>query len=224
MDDKIRILLVDDHPILRRGLQLIIKSQKNFDVVGEASCLNEAIRLTDELSPDLVVLDMSLPDGNGIQYIQEVKTRHSTMKIIVLTVHDEEVYIKKVFMEGGNGYLLKKAADAELIYAIRAVSRGEMFLDSSLTRDFFEAMMNLYSKGKAGRVGPGELSARQREILVLISQGFTDKQIAEKLKISIKTVESHKARIKEKLNMTHRSELVQYVLRNGIKAEKSYQG
>lgn len=210
MDKIIRILVVDDHPILRKGLQLVIKTQKDMEVVGEAGSVSEAIQLLRELNPDLIILDLSLPDRSGIEFIREIKTHCAGVRILVLTIHDDETYIKKVFTDGGNGYLLKKAVDAELLLAVRAVNRGEMFLDSSLTRSFIQGMMGDASIEKGDEKSRDKLSTRQREILMMIAQGYTDRQIAEKLYISIKTVESHKARIKEKLNVIQRSDLVKY--------------
>ena len=212
-EKKLRILIVDDHPIMRRGLQMILKGQKDMDVVGEAGSGADAVAMVKQLLPDLVILDLSLPDGNGIMVIQDIKCHYPEAKVIVLTIHEEEEYVHKVVAEGAHGYLLKNAADDEMIMAIRAVARGEMVLDPSLTRDFFQRVIRPISeRGK----NVNALSSRQKEILAMIAQGYTDKQISEKIHVSIKTVESHKARIKEKLNIGHRSELVQYAIQNDL--------
>ena len=210
MEEKIRVLVVDDHPIMRKGLLMIIKMQKDMEVVGEAGSVAEALEVCGETMPDLVLLDLSLPDGTGLDFIKKGKESYPDIKILVLTIHDDEGYLRKVLAAGANGYLLKKAADVELVLAIKAVSRGEVFIDSFMTRDLLQGVMG----EEEGKKGESPLSARQKEILKMVALGYTDKQIAEKLFISIKTVESNKARIKEKLNIVERSELVQYALEN----------
>lgn len=209
---KLRILIVDDHPIMRRGLQMILKEQRDMEVIGEAGSAREASLLVRELMPDLVILDLSLPDGSGIPLIREMKRSCSSAKVIVLTVHEEEEYVHQVLSEGAQGYLLKNAADDEMVLAIRAVARGEMVVDPSLTRGLLQRVIHPESRVKSGNM----LSSRQKEILAMIAQGYTDKQISEKIHVSIKTVESHKARIKEKLNIGHRSELVQYAIQHDL--------
>ncbi len=213
MDEKITILVVDDHPVLRKGLQMIVKAQKDMEIVGEAGSVADITKLCRELSPDVVVLDLSLRERDGMELIREIKAQCPEAKILVFTVNDDELNIKKALNEGGNGYLLKKATDTELVLAIRAVARGEMILDPSLTRDILQNMIGIAGKGTVKDSVP--LSSRQKQILSLIAQGYTDKQIAEQFHISIKTVESHKARLKEKLNLIHRSDLVRYALKNG---------
>ncbi len=214
MDEKIAVLVVDDHPVLRKGLQMIVKAQKDMELVGEAGSVADILKLCRELSPDVVVLDLSLRDKDGLELIREIKAQCPEAKILVFTVHDDEMNIKKALNEGGNGYLLKKATDTELVLAIRAVARGEMIIDPSLTRDILQNMIGLAGKGTVKDSVP--LSSRQKQILSLIAQGYTDKQIAEQFHISIKTVESHKARLKEKLNLIHRSDLVRYAMKNGV--------
>jgi two-component system, NarL family, response regulator NreC len=221
VDDKIGILVVDDHPVLRKGLQLIIKAQKNMEVVGEAGTCADAIKLCRELSPNVVILDLSLPDRSGLELIREIKAQCPDLKILVFTMYDDEAYIKKVLAEGGNGYLLKRAADAELVLAIRAIARGEMVLDTSLTRDFLQRLIGLPGAEKKADKEGSPLSSRQKQILCMIAQGYTDRQIAEQFHISIKTVESHKARLKEKLNLIHRCDLVQYAQKSGLDISKN---
>ncbi len=215
MDKKIRIIVVDDHPILRRGLQMILKAQADMQVVGEAGSVDEAMVLARELKPDVVILDLSLPDRSGVELISDIRVQCPGAKVLVLTIHDDESYIRKVLSEGGSGYLLKNAVDEELVLAVRAVARGEMVLDPSLTRELLLELM-CGSRPKPAKAEEDLLSDRQREILAMIAQGYTDRQISEKIHISIKTVESHKARIKEKLNVAHRSELVQYAMKHKI--------
>lgn len=211
MEEKTRIMLVDDHPIMRKGLLMILKARKDMTVVGEAGSVKEALMLCKEVEPDLVLLDLSLPDGDGTEFIKEVREGDfQDFKILVLTIHDDEGYLRKVLASGGNGYLLKKAADVELVLAIQAVMKGEIFIDSFMTKDLLQNVIesnNMKAKDTS-------LSHRQKEILKLIALGYTDKQISEKLFISIKTVESNKAKIKEKLDISERPDLVQYALNN----------
>mgnify|MGYP001090909733 CR=1 FL=1 len=211
-EKKLRILIVDDHTILRRGLQLILKSQQDMEVVGEAGTAHDAIRMTQQIKPDLIILDISLPDCNGILIIRDLKIHCPGAKIIVLTIHEEQEYVHRVVAEGAQGYLLKNAADDEIILAIRAVARGEMVLAPSLTRVMLQRIVGPEHEEEQSST----LSSRQKEILSMIAQGYTDKQISELIHVSIKTVESHKARIKEKLNICHRSELVQYAIRKNL--------
>ncbi len=221
METKIRVLLVDDHPILRKGLQMVIKSQRDMDVTGEAGSAEEAMKLCGKMTFDVAIVDLSLPDRSGVELIREIKSCYSELKILVLTMHEDEAFIRTVIAEGGNGYLLKKAVDEELVLAIRAVARGEMVLDPSLTRDLLNSVIGGYFKDKKSGKGDMPLSARQKEILAMVAQGYTDRQISEKIHISVKTVESHKARIKEKLNVIHRSELVQYANKHNISIKQS---
>ncbi len=216
MDERIKILIVDDHPILRRGLVTVIRAQRGMEVVGEAGTAEETIRLCRETAPDLIILDLSLPDRDGLELIREIKSFCPATRILVLTVHDDESYIRKALAEGGNGYLLKRAVDVELTLAIRAVARGEMVLDPSLTRELLQGVLSPPPGRRRSEKSRGRLSSRQKEVLDMIARGYTDKQIAEQFQISVKTVESHKARLKEKLNASRRSELVQYALKNGL--------
>jgi len=210
---QIDILLVDDHPIVRKGLRMLIDTQANMKVIGEAGSVDEAFAITKEKSPDLIILDLTLPGQNGVKLLKRIREKFSQIKILILTIHDDEEYIRKALATGANGYLLKKAADEELIMGIKAVMRGEMVVDPLLTKKILQR----YVLPEKHRKREKELlSKRQKEILILVAHGYTDKQIAEMLHISVKTVESHKARIKEKLNIVHRSEFVAYAMENNL--------
>ncbi|HAA37269.1 MAG TPA: DNA-binding response regulator [Firmicutes bacterium] len=214
-DDTIKIMIIDDHPIVRKGLHLVIKAQGDMEVIGEAGSVREGITIVQEKKPDLIILDLTLPDCSGIEFIKKIKQLSPQVKILVLTIHEEEDYIQKVLLEGANGYLLKKAADDELILAIRAIMRGEMVVDSSMTKKLWQRYLQPAEKTQKSKA-KDMLSKRQKEILILVARGFTDKQIAEKIHVSVKTVESHKARIKEKLDIVHRSEFVEYALEHNL--------
>ena len=209
MTEDTRILLVDDQPIMRKGLRMIITGQKGMVVEGEAASVQEALEACRDSNPDLILMDLSLP-GNGLDLIPQAKEQLPHVRILVFTMLEEGRYLRKVLSTGGHGYLLKRATEAELILAIQAVVRGEIYIDSFMTRDLVQGVIS----GGTEKKDNSSLSSRQKEILKMVALGYTDKQIAEKLFISIKTVESNKARVKEKLNIVERSELVQYALDN----------
>ena len=215
--EKITILIVDDHAVLRTGLKLLLESQMDMEIIGETGSGIEALKLAKELKPRVILLDLSLEDINGIDILSELKAIDPSIKILVLTMHDDEGYLHKVLEGGGDGYILKKAADIELITAIRAVNRNEVFLDPSLTRAVLKNIYNTHRQESAdGEKKEETLSNREKEVLRLVALGYTNKQIAKELVVSIKTVESHKARIREKLNMSYRSDLVKYAIQKGL--------
>ncbi len=215
--EKITILIVDDHAVLRTGLKLLLESQADMEIIGETGSGIEALKLAKELKPRVILLDLSLEDLNGIDILSELKAIDPSIKILVLTMHDDEGYLHKVLEGGGDGYILKKAADIELITAIRAVNRNEVFLDPSLTRAVLKNIYNTHRQESAdGEKKEEILSNREKEVLRLVALGYTNKQIAKELVVSIKTVESHKARIREKLNMSYRSDLVKYAIQKGL--------
>ncbi|UMZ73166.1 response regulator [Natranaerofaba carboxydovora] len=224
--DEIKILLVDDHAILRDGLKMLLNNETGFEVVGEAGNAVEAIDEFDNVGPDLVVLDLSLPDKNGLKVLKEIKNKSSKVKVIVLTMHEDEEYLQKVLELGGDGYILKKAADSELISAVRSVYSNEgVFIDSYLAKSLFVSDPEDY--GENIKIGDellkDKLSPRELDILKLVALGYTNKDIAENLVISVKTVETHKGKIKDKLNIGKTSEMVKFAFKNGIvEIEEAY--
>lgn len=214
--DKITILIVDDHAVLRTGLKLLLEAQKDMKVVGETGSGKEALQMAEDLKPRVILLDLSLDDLNGLDILLELKNIDGQIKVLVLTMHDDEGYLHKVLERGGDGYILKKAADIELLTAIRAVNRDEVFIDPSLTKVILKNIYNTHRKESIEEEEKEILSNREKEVLKLVALGYTNKQIANKLLISIKTVESHKARIREKLNMNYRSDLVKYAIEKGM--------
>ncbi|MHB1418436.1 MAG: response regulator transcription factor [Bacillota bacterium] len=211
---RIRIILVDDHAVLRSGLKMLLNSQNDMIVVGEAATGEEALALSHEIEADVLVLDLTLPGMSGLEVLARLQRETPGVRVLVLTMHDDEGYLRGVLKEGASGYILKKAADVELLSAIRAVHQGEVFLDHSMARVLVK---DLY--GESNKVKPNAnlpLSERENEILRCVAMGFTNMQIANQLAISVKTVESHKAHIREKLNLYNRSDLVRYAIQHGL--------
>jgi len=214
---KISIILADDHAVLRGGLRLMLNTQEDMEVVGEAADGEEAIRLCKEKEPDIILLDLNMPGISGLEAIEEIKQVNPGTKILALTMHDDEGYLRKALKSGCSGYILKKAADVELISAIRAVNRGEVYLDPSLVRHLVNDFIGLPEQNEPQHAKPsGALSEREDEVLRLIALGYTNRQIADELFLSVKTVETHKSKIKEKLNIRSRSDLVRYAIQNGL--------
>ena len=199
---KIRVLIADDHAVLRSGLKVLLQTQAGIEVVGEAADGHEAINKTAELRPDVLLLDITMPGLGGLEALKTIKETVPATVILVLTMHEDEGYLLQALKMGASGYIPKKAADNELINAIRMVHRGEVFIYPSLTRVLVEEMFH----GGAGekQIVAAEhlrLSQREREVLTLVAQGYTNQQIADRLYLSVKTVETYKARVMEKLNL-----------------------
>ncbi len=212
----IKILLVDDHVVLRKGLRLILEGQEGIRVLGEAEKGQEAIDKCCTLKPDVILLDISLPDKSGLEVLKELKKKCPFTKVLILTMHEDEVYLKDAMQSGVDGYILKKAADTELVSAIRAVVRGEMVVDPALTKNLFKS---LYQQNEPkGEKQP--LTPREKEVLRLVALGYTNQEIADDLIISIKTVETHKFNFKEKLGLKRRSDLVRFAIREGLLQEE----
>lgn len=213
----ITVVLADDHAVLRSGLRLMLNTQEDMEVVGEAADGEAAIRLCREMKPDIVLLDLNMPGLSGIDAIEEIKRDNPETRILVLTMHDDEGYLKKVLKSGCSGYILKKAADVELISAIRTVYRGGVFVDPSLVKHLVYDYISPVGPDEQHHVKfAGLLSERENEVLKLVALGYTNKQIADELFLSVKTVETHKSKIKEKLNIRSRSDLVRYAIQNGL--------
>lgn len=215
MADKIRVLLVDDHDILRSGLRAILRSEPDIEVVGEAGDGREAVAQAERLSPDVVLMDISMPVMDGLEATGRIHQCCPDAKVLVLTIHDNEEYLFQVLEAGASGYLVKKTADAELISAIHAVHRGEAFLSPLATRMVIERYIHAMERGNETRNYDG-LTAREREVLKLIADGYTNQEIADRLFISVKTVETHRAHVLEKLELHARADLVKYARTHGI--------
>ncbi|MNK74492.1 Oxygen regulatory protein NreC [compost metagenome] len=212
---KIRILLSDDHAILRSGLKMLLSAEPDMEVVGEATDGEEAIALAEQLHPDLVLMDVSMPRVNGIEATAEIKRRMPQVKVLVLTMHENEEYLFRTLKAGGSGYVLKKAADTELLDAIHQVMEGGAFLRPSVTKALVQDYLERVETGEETD-SYGLLTERERQILKLIAEGFTNQEMAKMLVISVRTVETHRAHLMDKLGMHTRSELVKYALRKGL--------
>lgn len=215
--EKLRILLADDHAVVRAGLRMIIGNQPDMEVVGEAADGREAIQEAERLRPDVVVLDLTMPGLGGLQALGVIREKAPGAKILVLTMHDDEGYLRQVLGAGGSGYVVKKAADMELLAAIRAVKRGEVYIHSSLTKPLVEGILDRRLEREAGASDRFEdLSDREKEVLHLLARGYTNQQIADALFLSVKTIETYRARLMEKLELRTRAELVRYALQKGL--------
>lgn len=211
MKSQIRLLLVDDHTVLRSGLRLLLDSNSDMTVVGEAESGEEAIEKVKEINPDIVLLDISMPGMGGIQALQKIK-QISEAKVLMLTMHADEEYLKGGLQAGASGYVLKQAADSELIGAIREVYSGRIYLDSGMAQNLLKT---IYLPPNNKNQINSTLTDREREVLKLIALGYTNKEIGELLVVSVKTVESHKTKIMEKIKCKKRSEMVRYAIENG---------
>lgn len=211
----IRVVLADDHMVVRAGLKAVLSGARDIDVVGEASNGKEAIALADRLHPHVVVMDLSMAEMDGLTATRELVTRVDAPKVLVLTMHGEEEYLVQVLEAGASGYLVKNAADRELVDAIRAVARGDMYVQPSAGRILARGVRK-DEKTLDDRARFEKLTERERDVLQLVAHGFTAPEIGEKLFISPKTVDTYKQRIGEKLGLTHRSDYVQFALKLGL--------
>ncbi len=212
---RIRVLLADDHPILRSGLKLLLGAEPDLEVVGEANTGREAVDKTVELRPDVVVMDIAMPEMGGLEATRRISQLGLGTRVLILTVHAEEQYLLPVVQAGGSGYVRKAQADTDLLEAIRAVHRGEVFLDPPATKMLLEDYLDRVKAGK--EVDSYQtLSEREREVLKLTAEGYTAQEIADQLVLSPKTVDTYRQRVMDKLNLHHRAELVKYALRRGL--------
>lgn len=209
--EKVHVVIADDHALVREGLRLLIENQPDMEVVGEAGDGHEAWLRTRELRPDVVVMDVSMPQLNGAQATERIMASCPGVKVLAVSAYQDEAHIRQLLASGAAGYVLKKAASAELANAIRVVAKGGVHLDPSIAGQVVGGYVNPVT----GEVGDGGLSPREMEVLMLVAWGHTNREIAAKLHLSVKTIEGHKAKLGEKLGLTTRADIVRYALRRG---------
>lgn len=213
---KIRVLLADDHGVLRAGLRALINAEPDMEVIGEAANGREALEQSRAVRPDVVVMDISMPVMDGLEATRLIHQEGLAGQIIMLTVHAEEEYLFQTLRAGGSGYVLKSAADTDLMEAIRKAYRGEVFLYPSAVKKLLGAYLKGLSTGEQAAPDEERLTVREKEVLKLTAEGYTNQEIAQRLVISPKTVDTYRQRIMEKLHLHHRSQLVRYALRTGL--------
>jgi two-component system response regulator NreC len=214
---QIEVLLADDHEIVRAGLRSLLEQQEHLRIVAEASSGAEAVRLATQLKPDVVLMDVSMPDMDGVEATRKIKKQAPQVNILALTVHEEEAYFFEMLTAGASGYVPKRASPQILLTAIGIVAKGEVFLHPAVAGALVQEYLQEGRSGARKRVYDG-LTPRQREVLTLIAEGLSNHEIAGELDISVRTVERHRENIMKRLNLHSRVELVKYALRKGLVA------
>lgn len=208
----VRVALVDDHPVVLAGIRALLQGVPEVELVGEASTGAAGLKAIHDCAPDIAVIDLSLPDISGMELARQLTRQCPDVKIIVLTVHEDRAYVHPVLEAGARGYLLKRSAGDELLRAIRDVNRGKIYLDPAIAE---RAAMRVPSSASPSEVAGGELSRREEDVLKLVAQGFSNKQIAGQLEVSVKSVETYKARASEKKGFYSRADIVRYGIKQG---------
>lgn len=212
---KLRVLLADDHNLIRAGLRLVVAQQPDFVVAGEAGNGREAVSMAESLAPDVVVMDIGMPDLNGIEACRQIREKHPETQVVMLSMHSDEAYILRALKAGARAYLLKDSAEADLARAIHAAAEGKSFFSPAVAKILLEDYMR-----KLERTGAEDsyelLTPREREVLQLVAEGKSSKDIANGLNLSVYTVETHRAKIMQKLNLKSVPELILYAVRKGI--------
>jgi DNA-binding NarL/FixJ family response regulator len=215
MQKNTKIVIAEDHTILREGLKALLSSDPQFDIIGEAEDGRQAVRCVEKLEPDLILMDLSMPRMSGMEAIREIKNRYPETRIIALTVHKAEEYLHTTLQAGADGYVLKDATHDELVLAIKKVIKGQSYLSPGVSEKVIEG----YLEGKENAMpdSPWEtLSPREREVLKLIAEGYKNKEIADDLCISLKTVEKHRANLMKKLDLHNAAALTVYAMQKGL--------
>ena len=212
----IKVLLADDHTILRKGLRSLLETEKGIEVLDEAEDGREAVSKVEALHPDVVVMDIAMPGLNGLEATRQIKKLYPEIQVLILSMHTNEEYIFQTLRAGASGYLVKKAAPRDLVLAIHAAMRGESFLSPSISKTIIDEYIR-----KAEKTGEEDdpfekLTGREREILQLLAEGISNREISKKIHISVKTVETHRAHIIEKLNLHNATDLTKYAIRKGL--------
>jgi DNA-binding NarL/FixJ family response regulator len=223
MPEKRNIFLVDDHVLFREGLKAIISRKSQYDIIGEAGNAKEAIQLIRELHPDLILLDIALPDRNGIELTNEIRKISPESRILIVSMHTRIDYILKTFQAGASGFVAKESASEKLLQGIHCVLNGEIFMDSSVSQNVLKRLIHVPEKKvRSPESRYDTLSSREQEILILLAEGKATKQIAEKLFISPKTVENHRSNIMQKLGLHSTIDLFRYAMKMGLIEEDGH--
>jgi len=220
MKTQIAILLVEDHTLVRQALRLLIDVQPDMRVVGEASDPASALQQVERLQPDLVLMDITIPEPGGIRTTEVITTRWPQVRVLALTMHEDEAFVRSILTAGGMGYVLKRAADTELVAAIRSVHRGRHFVDPNLSGAILYEVLAQRSRPRRGT--GALLSRRERETLVLVAEGYTNQQAADRLGVSAKTIETYRARLSVKLGLRSRHEIVHYAIETRLLSPQTF--
>jgi two-component system response regulator NreC len=209
----LKVLIADDHAIVRTGLRTLLQAEPYLELVGEATGGYEAIELLEETRPDVLLLDISMPDLDGISVIKQIQSRFSNLHILILTIHEDQALLREAIRAGASGYILKRAAESELISAINIIMRGDMYIDPAMMRELLDESVH---PSQAQNESYESLTPRETEVLTYIVQGYTNRQIGEVLNISVRTVEGHRANLSGKLGLQSRVDLVRYAREHGL--------
>ncbi len=212
--DRIRVLLVDDHTILRAGVRLLIDGEADMGVVGEATNGEEALRLVESLRPNVVLMDLAMPGMNGLEATRSVKASFPEIQVLVLTMHRSDEYFFEILKAGASGYVLKSAETGQLLDAVRMVAQGEVFLYPTMAKQLLSDYLTMLNESEGG--SQPALTQREREVLHLLAEGYTTKEIAQQLVVSPSTVHTHRTNIMKKLNLNTHHELIRYARQRGL--------
>lgn len=212
----IQILLADDHALMRRGIRDLLESDPEIEVVGEAGDGREAVRLAEKLNPDVMIMDLAMPELNGLDAIRQIRRDVPDIELLVFSMHDSEELIREVFAAGARGYVLKNDVALYLVEAVKSLARHKPFFTPRISEAILNSLVSTAAPGNTEPARPGPLSAREREILQLLAENKSNKDIAKSLGISVRTVETHRRSVMQKLDANSIVELVHYAIRNGI--------
>ena len=212
MKSRIKILLADDHPVVRRGIAFCLARHENLEILGEAADGREALRKAKELSPDIILMDIDMPHMNGLTVTETLRREMPQIKVLILSMHSNTEYVLRIIQSGARGYVLKGASPEELVKAIQIVNSGEAFFSSDVAR----VALNQFVRGKNGGEGSNHLTNREREVLVQIAEGLSNKEIASELGVGVRTVETHRERIMRKLNIHSVAGLTKFAIAKGM--------
>ncbi len=214
MADTIRVLIADDHTIFRAGVRLLLEAEPDIEVAGEALDGEQAVSLAEAVRPDVILMDIAMPGANGLEATRTIKARWPETHVLALTMHRSDEYFFEMLKAGASGYVLKGADTNDLIGAIRTVARGEVFLYPTMARQLLQEY--LHRLNEPGAAGQPALTLREKEILHLLAEGYSSKEIAERLVVSSSTIHSHRSNLMRKLNLSSRHELIQYARQRGL--------